>query len=483
MNKYLQFLLVAALVLSLTGCTDLLAKKLKKVDEPVAGEEVDIVIPVEAAYPQRGDISAHFETTTRVQAENRVEVVAEGIGECIQMNVQEGDHVKKGQVLAALDKEDALAALRQLEIQVAQAKTQYEIAETSLAEGLAAKVERDNARFAYEQASASLEAQQLKINNLTVTAPIDGVITRKTIQQGQMVSAGMPVFSLVDTSSYLLEINPPEKELPRLSIGQEALVTIDALEGEEFAATVRRINPSVDPLTGTVKVVLDFDADTRTKLREAAFARVRLVMETHENALIVPKDTLVEENGRKYLFVIGKSEVEKKPGETPESDTGSTESTGTTVLDADQTEPAAEAAASDTPAPTETPAAETPAETDTKLAELTDTLTNVAQEPAGPVDEDAPLAATRVEVETGLEDSNSVEIVSGIDDRSWLVTLGQHTLKPGARVVVTNADERIGANAGMDADAALAAAQTERAKEGGGPNAGKSGGQHQHFGH
>ncbi|MCL4693567.1 MAG: efflux RND transporter periplasmic adaptor subunit, partial [Candidatus Hydrogenedentes bacterium] len=121
-------------------------------------------------------------------------------------------------------------------------------------------------------------------------------------------------FDIVDTNSYILTINPPEQLLPRVEKGQKALVSIDAVKGDAFEATVRRINPAVDPATGTVKVTLDFRKDIMSQLREAAFARVRLVMDTRENALLVPKDAVIEENARKYLFVVGPEEQASPEG-------------------------------------------------------------------------------------------------------------------------------------------------------------------------
>src|SRR5690606_38244849 len=102
----------------------------------------------------------------------------------------------------------------------------------------------------------------------------------RNIQMGQLVQAGQAVFSMVDPQSFILTITPPEQELPRLRPGQVAQVNIDALGGKLYEARVRRINPAVDRLTGTVEVILDFDRATREQLVDAAFARVRLVMET-----------------------------------------------------------------------------------------------------------------------------------------------------------------------------------------------------------
>lgn len=366
----------------------------------------DIVIPVEAQHPHRGIIAAYFETTTRVTAENQVEVTSEGVGKCIKVYVDEGDTVKQGDILVDLDKEEALASLRETEVQVRKQRSDFEIAQKSLQEGLISRSEYDNARFAHEQGIATLNSQKVQLENLTIRTPISGVVTKRNIQLGILVSSGAPVFSIVDPTSFHLAINPPERELQRLHIGQEAKVTIDALPNEEFAATVSRVNPSVDAVTGTVKVLLDFNEADLRNLREAAFARVRLVMETHENALLVPKDALVEENARKYLFVAKESSVS---GQDTAASTG------------DETQASGDVGESG-----------------------------------------SQFIADRVEVEAGLEDSDFVEIVSGIDENALVITRGHYNLKPGAQVKLTNAEAELAAKIDLSAEEALRAARARR---------------------
>lgn len=275
--------------------------------------QVEATIPVQVGVPQRADISDYFETTARIVAERRVEVVSEGLGQCVTVNVEEGDAVSKGQVLAELDREEMEAALAQSRVNVQQTKYQMEKAKEQFQKGILSSFEAENARFMHEQAVAAVKVQEVRIQNQTITAPIDGVITRRNLQAGQMVAAGVPAFSIVDPASYILPISPPEKELPRLSVGQVAKVTIDSDQGREYLAKVQRINPSVDPLSGTVKVTLEFDPADRASLREAAFARVRLIKSTHANALLVPKDVILEENARRYLMVV--KELPREGGE------------------------------------------------------------------------------------------------------------------------------------------------------------------------
>jgi len=388
------------LLTTVSGCTQKASGQTPPPNATPKTEE-KVLIPVEVSKPVRRDMSSFFETTSRVLAENRVEVVSKGTGACQKVYVEEGNKVTAGQVLAELDRKDLETQIRQARIALQQHKTHYEIAEKSVAEGIGAPVERDNARFAYEQAKAALEAQELQLSHQTVTAPISGIITRRVVQEGMMVTMGMPLFSIVDPMSYALPIQIPEKELPRISEGQLAYVRIDAAQGQEFKARVRRINPSVDPATGTVKVTLDFDAADKDKLRDAAFARVRLVLDTRPQVLAVPKDAVLEDNARNYVMIAEPADdsADTVPG----------------VQNSDQ-----------------------------------NTMVYIAR---------------KVEVETGLDDGDYIEITKGIDENTPVIVMGQHTLKPDSLVTITSADKEIANRQDIPLDEALARARKKQEEE------------------
>jgi RND family efflux transporter MFP subunit len=393
------------------------------------GAAPEVVIPVEATTPTRGDIAMYFETTTRVEAERMVDVSAKASGRCEKVFVEVGDFVKTGQVIAELEKNEAQALYSQSDVMMRKNQTSYEVAKRQFEEGLGPKVEMDNARYTFEQSQATLESQKILLENLTVHAPIDGVITSRDVQTGMLVNMGQKTFRIVDPTSFQVTISPPERELPRLKVGQKAKVTIDALRGKEFDAEIRRINPSVDPVSGTVKVVLDFDEEVRKSLHESAFARVKLVMATLQGVLLAPKEALLDEEGRHYVFVARapKNEAAKDgPTDAPQA------------VDA----PKDKAAAGDV------------------------------------------YVAERVEVQTGLEDSDRVQIVSGVAEGDLLITNGQHTLKPGSKVRVTTTHEAVFQNAAVSADEALARAEEKRAAGGGksSASAGSGGGPGRHGG-
>jgi len=291
-----------------------------KVDAKIAQAPVRSVALVEAEHPVRRDISEYLSETGRIMAENQVEVLAKGTGHCLSIAVEEGDTVREGQILAELDRDEMEAQVRQSRVNVAQQKMTYDRAEGMLKEGIGSSADRDNAKFAYEQAKASLEMQEVQLSFLTIRAPIGGVVTKRSLQEGMLVSTGAAAFTIVDPASYVLPINVNERNLPRLRVGQEAYVTVDSAGDREFLARVRRINPGVDLQNSAVKVILDFDRSDHKYLREAAFARYRLVMDTREGTLTVPKDAVIEENTRRYVMVVTPEEPDSsEAGEERES--------------------------------------------------------------------------------------------------------------------------------------------------------------------
>jgi membrane fusion protein, multidrug efflux system len=270
-----------------------------------AGERAEpLVIPVEAEPPARGEISAYLDLVSKVEADRRVEVTAKGSGQVLSVHAEEGDRISAGAVLAELDKSEAEAQLRQTEVQLRQHRADYQRTRESYEYGIASQAELDNARFAMESTEANLRAQQIQVENLTVRAPLAGVVTARHVKMGELLSTGTPAFTIVDPDSYYVAVDVDERQVPNLRVGQQAEVRIRSLPGERFSATVRRINPSVDPQFGTVRVVLDFDRAARERLRDSAHAEVRLVMETRDDALLVPKVAVLERNARKFVFAV-----------------------------------------------------------------------------------------------------------------------------------------------------------------------------------
>jgi membrane fusion protein, multidrug efflux system len=216
MGRLAAMLIIAmAGALALAGCNIGGLTATAEGDGDANGDEdrETLAIPVEVELPHRSDISAYFETTTRVEAEHRIEVMAEAVGRASSIHVDEGDIVNQGDILAELDKREAESSLRQTEVQLRQHRTELDRARRGYELGIIPRAEYESARFAYEQSLASLESQRIQLDHLTVRAPIAGVVTELHARTGSMISSGSPLCTIVDPNSYRLVINPPEREL------------------------------------------------------------------------------------------------------------------------------------------------------------------------------------------------------------------------------------------------------------------------------
>ena len=88
-----------------------------------------------------------------------------------------------------------------------------------------------------------------------------------------------------------------------LEVGQRVVITADAIPEKDFESRIKRISPVVDPGSGTVKVTVDLSKNC-AEIVPGLFIRVKIVLDTHENALIVPKRALLSEEERAYVFVV-----------------------------------------------------------------------------------------------------------------------------------------------------------------------------------
>lgn len=406
-------------VVAATGCNNQPAKATINGDDGginAVKKPPRVVIPVEVETPRRGNISEFYETFSRIEAEARVDVSSKGTGRCVKILKEEGDTVEKNEIIAQLDKEEAEANLRQSEVTVRQRLAEFNRAKEGLQSGLISAADYDATRFAYESAVASLELQKVQLDNLTIRAPISGIVQTRMIQVGQLIASGNPVYSIVDPTTYKLVINPPERDRQRLELGQRAIVTIDALQGREFEAVVTRIHPTVDA-TGTIKVTLGFTDEQREALLESALARVNLIVDTREDVLLLSKDAVIEENARHYVFEVGPLVIPDEPSKDGEDKNKD---------DSEEEEPE-------------------PIEW--------------SMEPTG--------TANRVEVKVGLKNAESIEIVEGINEDSQIVTLGQANLKDGAAVRATNTEDEIAKNLDVPAEEAIRRAEEKRGNDGG----------------
>ena len=258
-------------------------------------------IPVRVTSVIRRDIADYLETNGSLEAENEVDIVARTTGPIVELNVEEGDFVRAGQVLARIDAAEIEAQLGIARVNLAEAELAWNRAQDSFQAEVVSQEAYDVAKSNFDAAAAQIVGTEILLDYTVIRAPFDGLIIERVIKNAEHVANNARLFRISDFDPLLCPIQLPEKDLPRLKLDQPAYLTVEAYPGVRFPARVLRISPVVDPATGTVKVTLEVQAQGR--LRPGMFASVFVETDVHENAIVVPKQALVLESTSDTVYV------------------------------------------------------------------------------------------------------------------------------------------------------------------------------------
>lgn len=308
MKYCLEWILIGMIGISsafLTSCsTETQSKNVSDKDSTNA-------IPVEVASVENGDISAYYSSTATLEAEEKAMVVSKVRGIVNELNVEEGDWVNAGDVLAQLEDE-------QLELEAERAKATMERLKNELNrkeelynKNLVSAQEFENAKYEYQAQKSDYELAQLKVRYSQIRAPISGVISDRLIKVGNMINTDQELFEITDFDPLLAVLKVPEHEMDKIQKGQQALIQVDAVRDKTFEGQVLRISPTVDSETGTFEVTVSIKDESR-QLKPGMFGRVRIVYDTRQNALTVPKNAVITEDGSSSVYVINNNIAYRK---------------------------------------------------------------------------------------------------------------------------------------------------------------------------
>lgn len=300
MKAFLRFLVPVLLVvftLGQTGCSS--DAQSKNSEEP----EEEPALPVEATAVTTGNIAAFFTGTASLEAEEEALVVAKASGVATEIFAEEGQYVKQGDPLAKLDDDRAKLELERAEVLLTKQQSAYDRINGLHDKQLISSEEYERVKSEYETQKAARDLAQLELAHTVVRAPISGIVSERLIKKGNMVTTNAPTFHITDFDPLLAILHVPERELNLLRRGQQAELRLDAMPGQLFTGTIKRISPVVDPGTGTFKVTVEV-RDRSRKLKPGMFGRVQIVYDTHEQVLVVPKEAVLAEDDQSAVFVV-----------------------------------------------------------------------------------------------------------------------------------------------------------------------------------
>lgn len=267
-------------------------------DAPEA-EEVKTV-PVEVTTLAQGPIESVLRFSTNLEAEQSVAVYSQAARQVIELKVEEGDHVEKGEVLVRLQDDEQKLQVAKVQGQFAKAQREYDRQERLYKDELIPEQDFNQANYELKQLELQLEEAQRQLSYTAVRAPIRGTITRRLVNLGDQITVNQHLFDIVDFDTLVARVYVPEKELQRLDVGLPARITVPALGGAGYQGKVIRLAPIVDPNSGTLKVTVGIPE--WKGLRPGLYVDVALVTDVHQAALLVPKRALVYDQDQVFVY-------------------------------------------------------------------------------------------------------------------------------------------------------------------------------------
>lgn len=240
----LPFILMAAAILSsaLVSCKGKSEKTAKE-------EETETIYAVNADIVQAGNLDDYLEFGGDVSSVSAVDVYPDAAGKISRIRVAVGDLVKKDQIIAYVDP----------------------------------------------------SRPGMNYSENPVKAPISGRVTSFPPTIGTMVSQSYSIAKISDTDELQIKVNVAERFISRIRENQTAIVSFDAYPGVEFKARVFEVSPVLDTTSRTMLAKLKVEpADSRIKA--GMYARVKLITDTIEGAVVIPNDAIVYRDGKPYVF-------------------------------------------------------------------------------------------------------------------------------------------------------------------------------------
>lgn len=249
-----------------------------------------LAIPVNVTKPVRELIKDNLIMTGSTAAYREVTIMSETQGKVLSMNLELGQKVKEGQIIAVVDDELKMAQLKTAEANLDKARKDLERFESLLKEKAATEYQVENARLQVKLAESQFTIAKRQVEDSKIKSPLSGTVIMKMLEAGMMVGPATPVATIADLSKIKVRVNVPEKEIYKLKLQQPVEVSFEALGNQKFTGRISAIGDKADEAhTFLVEITVP---NTQGILKAGMFATVDFKLPSERNALLIPRKAI-----------------------------------------------------------------------------------------------------------------------------------------------------------------------------------------------
>lgn len=247
-----------------------------------------------------------IEALGTTKANETVVITADTSEKIVEIHFEDGQEVKKGDLLVTLDKSEEEAELRAAEAEMSETESAYKRAKNLQDSSALSKATLQERLALMKQNEAAIEAIKARIDKRTITAPFDGILGLREVSIGALVQPGDQITTIDDLEQIKVDFDVPAVFLSALTPGLEISGRVEAFGEEEFKGTIKTVNTQVDPVTRTVRVRAILPNPDR-RLKPGLLMNI-LLFQNPRQALLIPEEALIKRSDKNFVFVVAEDD-------------------------------------------------------------------------------------------------------------------------------------------------------------------------------
>ena len=261
-------------------------------------------VAVRIAEAKTGVPDLAYVANGNFEAKQQLDFPAENSGRVVKVLVDEGDHVRIGQVLAVIKGDQLSIELQNMQAAYQHAQADSQRYENAFKTGGVTKQQLDQAKLNLVNAKARYDAARINIGDASIKSSINGIVNKRNIEPGSVVSPGTVLFELVDVSTLKLKVNVPESQVATLKLGTSINVTASVYPDKQFTGKITFIAPKADEsLNFPVEITIANNPDG--ELKAGMYGSATFGTSSNQaQVLMIPRNAFVGGVGNNEVFVV-----------------------------------------------------------------------------------------------------------------------------------------------------------------------------------
>lgn len=299
----------------------------KKSSQKITNKDVGYALlnSNDVVIAQTGNLDSVVTFTGDLEPLNQAVISSEIDAEVLKVLVNEGQSVKKDQVLAILDDTDLREAASEQQALLDISKQKYQLDKKKMDlqkelydQGFLSKIAYDelvvNSKVSEEtikQQQASLYRAKKKLSDTVIKAPFAGVVYKKSIDAGQLASKNGQLFSLANLDVMQIKAAIPSDLINSVSVNQAVKFILET-DIQDYNGKITRVNPVAEAGTRSYMIYVNFD-NSKHQLKSGQFVKGQIIVASLNNVVQIPTDSIRKSNESSYVYVLQSDKVVRKP--------------------------------------------------------------------------------------------------------------------------------------------------------------------------